>query len=160
MFVGGGMEEDLGPLPGKERRDGRRIGDIHQAAAQGQVRVGLAQLPVDLVEVVLAMIGEDEAGGPGAGNLAAQLGADGAATTGDQDAAAGQALADGLLIQGHRVAAEQVLDTHRPHLTDGDLAIHEVAQLGHGAEGRARPLAQVHQALHLAAPRHRGWRGG
>ena len=150
VLVGGGVEDHLRALVGEEGLDLARGGDIQQIAAQSAaVAPGLRQLRLDLVEVELPLIHQDQPPGAAAPDLAAQLGADGAAGAADQHHLVRQAAADAVPIQGHRVAAQQVLQGYRAQLVDRDLAGHQFLDLGHGAEGFARRLAQAHQALHL-----------
>ena len=56
------------------------------------------------------LLGSALLGGVAAGDLAAELAADGAAGAGDEDAAAAQHAVDGGVVNADRLASQQVLD--------------------------------------------------
>jgi hypothetical protein len=97
----------------------------------------------------VAIVHQDQPLRPRGDDLSAQLGADGAAGTGDQHDASGETGADAVPIQRDRIAPEQVLDGDRPQLVDGDLAGDQVLELRHRAQRPARAFAKLHQRLHL-----------
>ena len=73
----------------------------------------LAQLAVDLEEVVLGVVGEHEPADLHARELAAELGADRAAGAGHEHRAAAHVGAHGGRVELHGLAAEDVLDLAR-----------------------------------------------
>ena len=105
-----------------------------------QHRHGVERVPVfdelalDLEQVVLGVVEQDEPARAHARDLAAQLRSDRPAGAGDEDAAAGQVLADALDVHPHGVAAEDVLDLDLAHL-----AHQAAAGLEQLEDGRHRP---------------------
>ena len=75
--------------------------------------VDLAQLAVDLEEVVLGVVGDHEPADLHAHELAAELGADRAARARHEHRAAAHVGADGGRVERHGLAAEDVLDLDR-----------------------------------------------
>src|SRR6185312_8881459 len=87
-----------------------RVTAIADQAAQQQLRVLRAQLPFDAVEVVFRKFEDREFGRAKPRDLPAQLRADRTAATGDQHTLSGEATADRVPFQLHRISAEQILD--------------------------------------------------
>ena len=156
LFVGGGMEEDLRALGREDRIQPPGIRNVHEMPGETQLRKAFEQFHLDAVEVVLAVVDQDEARRAGSRELAHQLGADRATGPGHQDDASEEPAADALPIQTDRIATEQILDRDRPQLADTDLRGHEVAQLRDGAERSAGPLAELDQTTHLLGCLARG----
>ena len=78
--------------------------------------VALAQLAIDLEEVVLGVVGQHEPADLHAHELAAELGADRAARAGHEHGAAAHVGADRRRVELHGLAPEDVLDLHGAQL--------------------------------------------
>jgi hypothetical protein len=129
--------EDLGhPLAllavGQDRRD------------RGRVNVAvLLELALDLEEVVLGVVDQHEHAGSHAGDLAAELGADGAAGAGDHHHLAAEVGADAVDVHPDRLAAQDILHLDVTHLAD-DLAgagLQELEDRGQRAHGNTTVAA-------------------
>ncbi len=99
------------------------------------------------------MAEDDQFGRPAADDLAAQLGADGAARAGHQHAPAADQRGDLLRVGMHRLAAQQVFDLHVAQLADAGRAAQQLIHAGDDAGAHAGLLADVHD---LADGRTRG----
>ena len=102
-----------------------------------QVRIPLSQLQLDIVGVVLVDVEDDQLPGRMCRDLSAQLAADGAASSGDQDRLAVDKVIDLVHVRPDRFSPEQVFDRDLLHGADGDLSEHQ--------------LIQSRELLHLAA---------
>ena len=140
-------EHRLQPLPVADGAD-QHLG-VQRAA------VLLAQLVEQLVGVVLVDVEYDQPLRGEARDLAAQLGADGAAAARHQHRAVGQVAADRVHVQLHLVAAEQVGDVHVAHRAHLGLAVHHLGQHRHVAQLAVRLGADVHDPALV----HRAGRG-
>ncbi len=110
-------------------RASSRMSAIRGAAVD--LRVGLGEFEVDLPERVFAVVQQDQRAGAERGDLAGELGADGAPGAGDDDPPP-------LDQPGHAVAVERDLGTIQQVL-DGDGAeFHRARLVGVGQGGRAR----------------------
>ena len=105
------------------------------------------------------MIDEHELARGHPGDLPAQLGADRAAGTGDQDHLAGQIRPDALELHPHGLTPEDVLDADLAQLPgDPQLARAVLEQLEHG-RGRAHGDAALASGGHYASTNRAGGRG-
>ena len=141
MLVGSGVEHQLRPVLGHDIVQTAHVPHGADEHLQIQLRMGVAQLHLDIVGVVLINIEDDQLFGVAFGDLAAQLAADGTAAAGDHHHLAGDIPADLLQIHLNRVTAQQILQLHVPKLADTDLA---ADQLEH-------PRHRLHPAAGLAA---------
>ena len=117
VLVGGGMEHVVGPARLEDFLEAIGVGDARERRDDLHAGAGLAHLAVDEVQRALGPLEQDDAAGTETGDLAGQLGADRAAGTGDQDAAAAELPLHGPEIQGHRLAPQQVVDLHLAQMT-------------------------------------------
>ena len=139
MLVGRRVENHLGAQAAEQSV--HLLGVAHRGDEHFQVQlvaVFAAQLLLDGVGVVLVDVHDDEHRGLAAGDLAAQLGADGPAAAGDHDALAAHQLGDeaGKL---HLVPAQKVFHLHVADAAGKVLAVgdhlHDVRQNFHVALG-------------------------
>ena len=109
VLVRGGVEDDGGVKFRKQRVQFALVADGADAHEDGAVRpVALPELAFQLVGAVFVDVEDDEQFRLKAHHLPADLRADGAAAAGDQHHLAGQIAADGVHIQRHFVAGEEV----------------------------------------------------
>ena len=141
VLVGGGVEHQLRSVLGHDVVQTAHVPHGADEHLQIQLRMGVAQLHLDIVGVVFVDIEDDQLFGVAFGDLAAQLAADGTTAAGDHHHLAGDIPADLLQIHLNRVTAQQILQLHVPELADTDLA---VDQLEH-------PRHRLHPAAGLAA---------
>ena len=157
VFVGGGVEHALRFRERKRVGAGGTIAAIADQAAQQQLRILRVQFLFDAVEVVLGQVQDRELGGAEACDLAAQFRTDRTAAAGDQHALAGEAAANRVPLQLHRIAAEQVLDRDFLQFVELGASGHHVVESRHGAERQARGFAKADHVAHfiLVGRRHR-----
>ncbi len=116
-----------------------------QALAFGQ----LVELTLDRVKRQFGHLEQDQAARRQAQDLAAQLGADGAARTGDQHTLAADARPKQVRIRRHGIAPQQIADIDLTQLVDVRLAGDQVGQMGE----RLHVHAQLLQSgEHFAPP--------
>ena len=113
-----GMEHDVGPEPLEDLPDPARVADVGQHGLLGIEQGPPVQRELDRVQGRLVAVQHDQLRGPELVQLAAELGADGAARAGHQDPLARDVLADRGHVGGHRPAPEQVADAGIPDALD------------------------------------------
>ena len=110
VLESGGVEDEVRADGVQQGAQAVGVADVGDVGAAGKRRVGLGDLEVDLPEGVFAVVQQDELRGGEGRDLAAEFGADGAAGAGNEDAAAGDELGDGVAVERDLGAVEQVLD--------------------------------------------------
>ncbi len=118
VLVGGRVEDDGRAGASAKIASMRAASRTSAISGTISICVVLAQLAVDLEEVVLGVVGHHEPADLHAHELAAELGADRAAGAGDEHGAAAHVGADGGGVERDGLAAEDVLDLHRAQLGD------------------------------------------
>ena len=113
-----------------------------------QRRVLGDQLVVDVVEPVLRVVQQDQAGRAEARHLARQLGADRAARTRHEHALAVQELGHLGQVQVHGLAPQQVLDAHVAHLGERRAAVLQVGKPGQRLHPDVRLDAEARDLAH------------
>ena len=157
-----GVEHQLRRDLLEQAADAALVAHIGEDRAARHVRVGFAQLQVDLVEDVLAVIEQEQRARPEGRDLPRQLAADGAAGAGDEHAAALHQARHALAVERHLRAVQQLLDADFAELQArrGAFLQQVVAALGRRVErgdgGRAThrhavPVRGVHQPLQRQA---------
>ena len=146
------MEHDLGAVRVEDAA--HAPGVAHAADKHLQVELGILplELLLDLVGVVLVDVEDDELLGPEAGDLAAELRADGsAAARYEHDLAAYEGV-DIVVVHDHGVAAQQVLELDFAQARDRDRLIDELVDAGDDLHLNARGLADLEDlfAVHTA----------
>ena len=139
MLVGGGVEHHLGPVHGEQLPQPLGVpdgGNLHHQVQSFAVVV--QQLLLDVVGIVFVDIHDDEAPGVVLDDLAAQLGADGAASARYQDGFPAQEIVHRGRVQPHRLPAQQVLDLDFPQLAADGLLGDQVQSAGQ--DGDPHPL--------------------
>ena len=132
MLVSGGVEDQL-RLPAEEDfLDAQRVLDVTCKGDDLDIRSMDAEPLFDGVEREFAGLEQQQARGGEARELATQLAADGAASTGDEHGFASDHALEVRRVDLHRVAPEQVLDLDRAHGVDGNMAVHQVFEAGDG----------------------------
>ena len=111
------MEDDGGLLGLEDHIHARRIADVGDLRVDLHARA-LAQLAIDLEEAVLGVVDHHEPPDLHAHELAAELGADGAARARDHHGAAAYVGAHGGGIELHGLAPQDVLHLHGAQLGD------------------------------------------
>lgn len=149
-----GVEDHVRAVGGHDPVDAAGIADAADERDQVQLAAVLAgELLLDGVGIVLVYVKDDEGLGVAGCDLAAELGADGAAATRDEDGPSLEAFVDLREVHGDLVAAEEVFDLHVTELGDADLAVDQLVDAGEGLHGYARVVADTEDVL--AGP----WRG-
>jgi hypothetical protein len=140
MLVGGAWKRTSTALSARARRSwgGSRTSPMTQARAG---RVGLAEAPVEVVEVELGELEEGQAGRAIGGELAAQFATDAAAGAGDHDALAADEGGDVGAVELDGLSPEEVLDLDVADVGDVDLAIGDGGVVGDHAQGALGVLA-------------------
>ena len=109
VLVGGRVEHDGRVVELEDRLHAGRVAHVGDLGDDRDLR-RLAQLAIDLEEVVLGVVGEHEQADLHAHELAAELGADRAARAGHEHGAAAHVRADRRGVERHGLAPEDVLD--------------------------------------------------
>ena len=128
---------------------GGAIAAVGQYAVQDEFGEVGAQFLGDAIQVVFALVDNDERLRPQPRQLPAQFGTDRTAPAGNQHAACGQRLADRGPVQLHRVATQQILDRHVLDFVELRATGHDVIQTWHGAIRQIGGVAQGNHAAHL-----------
>ena len=147
VFVGGRMEDHV-RLEAREHFVHARRG-FHVADHRGHGDPGMAvpELGFDRIERELGHLQQNDPLGRKPRDLPAQLRADRAARTRDEDPLSVEQRMQSRVVQLHRVAAEEVVQLDLAQLRDVDLAGHEVRVGGHGHYAEAGRGAQFDCAL-------------
>src|SRR5690606_24972341 len=111
------------------------------------------QLLLDFEDRVFAVTHQDQLGGALPQELAAKLAADGAAATGDENAAVTDQLLDGSRIGVDGVAPQEVFDVHVAQLLDANRAVEQFVDAGDDLGFDAGRLADVEDFPDLLAGR-------
>ena len=120
---------------GRTRLSFASVADIDECRNAWNLREVRPHLDVDGVEVVFAVIDQNQQGGMAPGNLPAQLGADRAAGAGDQDPSLVDQAVDRLPFQLDLRPRQQILDGDRPQIEATVIAgIAEFGRFGQTAE--------------------------
>jgi hypothetical protein len=112
VLVGGGVEHHVGPLGREHPLHRVRVLAVRDHRDQQPCVAALAQLHVDLEQVVLGVVDQDQPARADRGHLAAQLAADRAAGAGDEHGATVQVAGHAGEVDLDRGAAEDVLHAH------------------------------------------------
>ena len=110
VLVGRGVEDDLRPEVIEDGSYPARIADIGNDRQERQAVAVLRQVHHRLEYAVLTVAKQRQLGRPPASHLPAQFQADRPSGAGDQNAFPGQRLADCLVVDMGRLAAQQVTD--------------------------------------------------
>ncbi len=151
VLVRGRMEHDSRPVLLEHLA---HLGPVARVREHGRSRMELAlvdELALDLEQARLAVVHENEPRGAHARDLAAELGADGAACAGHENDLPGEIARDRLQIRVNGLAPEQILHLDRPDLAgeievSGDELVQgrqRVHRHGFRARHRDDPLAHV-----------------
>ena len=132
------------------------VSAVGQQGLRSQRRITRQQFRGDGVERQLGAFEQDQARCAGLRALPRELGTDGTAGAGDEDAFAADAIAQDAPVELHGLTTEQFLDRHFLQL-DALVAarVDGVAQSRHGAERQAGVFAKANGALHLRRIRRR-----
>ncbi len=157
VLVGGGVEDELRLPVGEDLLESRRV--LHVTGQRHDLRFGLvhAEPLLDVVQRELARLHQHQPRRCEAGELATELAADRAAGAGDQHGLAADHVLEVGGIDLHRLAAQQILDIHRPHGVDRDLAAHQVLDARHGEDMGACTYREVGRELQRRPPQLRAW---
>src|SRR3954452_11001781 len=109
-------------------------GDVTDDRHQLQLRVGLAQLQVEEVEVALGLIEQNEPSRTAGGDLTGQLRADRARSSGQENHPILQVSAHRRQAEIDRGPPQQLLDADVAELIDGEAAVQQLVQRGQGLE--------------------------
>ena len=120
------------------------VADVGHAGNHVHAGIILDQLAVNMKQAVLGVLDQQQAVGLEPADGAAQLRADAAAGAGDEDFAAIDKSGDGLEVEFHRFAAQQILDGHVAHGRQIDFALKNVADSRNDLGRYAATLAQFH----------------
>ena len=138
VFVGGGVVHGVG-LVG--RQHGSHVGGVahvaqqgHQLGAGGVLGTQLIELSVDGVQAKLVVVHQHQLRRAFTQDLAAQLAADAASGTGDQDGLTRQRAVQGGGLGCYRFAAQQVFNVQLMKVRHGDAPAGQVGQAGQGAD--------------------------
>jgi len=116
VLVGGRVEDDARPVAVEDLPHLRPALHIREHRDARREAALVHELALDLEQGRLALVDEDQPLGPEAGDLAAELGADRAAGAGDEHRLVLEIRSARVEIDVDRLAAEDVLDLHRPDL--------------------------------------------
>jgi hypothetical protein len=130
--MGGGVEDDGGPVLHEDGADAGLVEDIGDQGLDDVAVAELDELLLDLEKLDLGLIEEQKAGGLEGGDLAAEFAADTAAGAGDHDDSVFQDAGNLVHPQVHGVASEEVLDAHVAQLADTHVARSELVNAGDG----------------------------
>ncbi|MNC87430.1 hypothetical protein D3C83_31580 [compost metagenome] len=86
MLVRGGVKHNFRRFLGENLPDRALVFDVGQGSDPAEPGVQALQFHLDVVERAFVLIEQDETGGIVTGHLPAELGTDGSARSGDQDA--------------------------------------------------------------------------
>ena len=130
MLEGGGVEDDVGAALGEDAPQAGGVADVGQHHV-GRVEQGPAvHEKLGAVQRRLVPVEHDQLAGAEAGDLAAQLRADGASRAGDQHAAVGEVPGDRLDVGVHLGAAQQVGQLDVAQVAEGDAGRQQVVSVG------------------------------
>ena len=134
VLVGGRVEDHRGPVLGEDLAHAGGVLAVRQHRRGAREVALLLQLARTSNSAFSECSTSTRLLGGDAGDLAAELGADGAAGSGDQHHPPAQVGAHAVDLDPHRLAAEHVLHAHLAHLT------HQIEPAGEQLEGsRQRP---------------------
>src|SRR5262249_37693856 len=119
VLVSGRVEDHVRAVSGQDLPHARFVGHVADAGHQLHGRARGHQLAVDREDAVFAPADHHQRPRSEPQNLATNLGTDAATGAGHHHGAAFQQLADGLVVELDRVAAEQVVDVN---IANGDFA--------------------------------------
>ena len=130
MLVGSGVIDDLWTVGAENLVQAAAVADRADERDKVQVGILLAQLQLDSIGVVLVDIENHQLFGVVRGDLAAELGANGAAAAGDQDGLAGDEGKNLFHIRLNRLAAEEVFHGDVLHGGHADLILNQLIDAG------------------------------
>lgn len=120
-----------------------------------QLRVLHEELLLDAVRVVLIDVEDNKLLRLVAGDLTAELGADGSATAGDEDGLPLDHAEDFFVVDLDRFTAEEVEDVDVAKLADADFAVHELVDARDGLQLTAALLTDIENLRALFSGRSR-----
>ncbi len=147
MLVGGGVEDDVGPVGFHRAAQTARVADVanHRADHGGQAVV--AELAADRVEVVLVTLVEHQHLWIEGGDLSTQLGPDRPARAGHEHAPARHHFLHCAAVEPDGRPLEEIVDRERAELGEGSgVALEECRVAGEGLDGN-RGVFEVAQQL-------------
>ena len=130
MLMRRSVIDDLRLVLLKDLEHSSAVADGADQGDEVQVRILLSQFQLDGVGVVLVNVKDDELLRVVSRNLATELGADAAATAGDENDLAVDEGKNLGKVRGDHLAPEEVFDRHVLHGGDRDLAGHELVKSG------------------------------
>ena len=130
VLVRGRVVNDVRAVLLKDPVDAAAVADGADEGHKIEIRVFFAELQLDRVSVILIDIEDDQALRRVAGDLTAELTADGAAAAGDKDGLAVDEVIDLAEIRFDGLAPEKILHGNRLHLADRDLAEDKLVDAG------------------------------
>ena len=116
-----------------------------------QVREGIPQFLVDLIERGLGMVEADDGAGGEARDLAAQFASNRASCPGYQHHAAGDACSNCVFFQFDRRTSQQIFQAHFANLFDQNFVFDQIEERGHALGLYPRALAFFEHQRHLTA---------
>ena len=146
------MEDDAGRVALEDPTHPCPVADVGEDGHARREAALRDELALDLEQRRLGLVDEDQPPAADVRDLAAELGADRAAGAGDQHRLVGQIRRDRFEVDLDRLAAEHVLDLHRPDLAgEIEIARDQLVDAGQRLHGHAGLSCDVHDALaHLA----------
>ena len=147
MLQGGGVEDQLRLDLGEQALDARLVPHIGEDGSAQDLGVFLAQLEIDLIKNVFAMVEQGERGGTQGRNLARQFAADGPPRAGHQHAAALHQPRHPLSVQRHLRSVQEFLDRDGAQLLARQGAGIQRGRGRRAANGHAVMVGGVHQLL-------------
>lgn len=155
MLVGRRVEDQVRPVRIQQVIHPLLVPHGPDAHLQRQLRVLPAQLHLNVVGVVFVNVEDHQPPGPVPGDLTAQLAADAAAASGDQNRLVVDIAADLLQVHLDGVPAQQVLQLHPAELADGDLTVDQLIHARHHLDLAAGGAAYIEDLLPSGALKRR-----
>ena len=149
MLMGRSVIDDLRPVFGEHLEHPSAVADGADEGHEVEVRMGIAELVLDIIGVVFIDVKDDELLWVMRRDLAAELRADTSAAAGDEDGLPAYEVIDLLHLGTDLIPAEKVLDRDILHVGDGDLALGKLGDAGHDLELGIRLLADVQDVTAL-----------
>ena len=143
MLVRRRMENQMGPVPGKERVQFFLVGDRTKQIVGEYLAGGRGQSGFQLVQIVLAPVHHDERGRIVLQHLLAKLGPDRPPGTRDENTFALHHLFNGRQIEGDLFPAQQVLDLDTLDLRDVNFLGGQVEYRSHHPVFHSAPGADI-----------------
>ena len=143
VLVRGGVEDHVRPQARKDAVDPPAVAHRADHHFHVQPREAAQQLVLELVGVVLVDFEHNQLAGMEAGDLAAELAADGAAAARDEDHPVAQIAADLLDVQPNLVPAQQVENAHVADPQGLRAAVEDLIQGGDGFQSAVRFRADL-----------------